>query len=187
MVCSNCKKDGHTKRTCPGVDAKPVEILSASSFLSKEEIEKMDELMELLMEVASILRKGRSESVYQSAVLVELQERGIKCTSEEVIPILYKGTFVGTERIDISLQSWLPMILELKAVSSELKPENFWQVLSYMRAKKQKLGVVVNFNQSLNKDIEIEFVLLEHDKPYQLNISTDSAVSIQDYDYTQEA
>jgi GxxExxY protein len=184
MVCSSCKKDGHTKRNCPGVDIKQEEILSASSFLTEEEMEKMEELMELLMEVASTLRKGRSETVYRNAILVELQEKGIKYTSEEVIPILYKGTFVGTERIDISLQSWLPMILELKAISTEIKPDNFWQVLSYMRTKKTKLGVVVNFNQSLTKDLEIEFVYLDEDKPYKLNLIQDSAVVIQDYDYT---
>lgn len=187
MVCSLCKKEGHTKRNCPGVDVKEVETLSATAFLTDEESEKMEELMELLMEVASTLRKGRSEAVYHSAVLVELQEKGIKYTSEEVIPILYKGVFVGTERIDISLQSWLPMILELKAVSTEVKPEHFWQVLSYMRTKKTKLGVVVNFNQSLTKDLEIEFVLLDEDKPYRLNLVEDSATPIQDYDYTTAA
>ena len=184
MVCSLCKKDGHTKRNCRGLDEKVVEIKQASSFLDEEELEKMEELTEMLLEVASTLKKGRSESVYHNAVLVELQEKSIKYTSEEVIPIMYKGTFVGTERIDISLQSWLPIILELKAVSTEVKPEHFWQVLSYMRTKKTRLGVVVNFNQSLNKDIEIEFVLLDDDKPYQLNLLSDTATPIQDYDYS---
>jgi GxxExxY protein len=184
MVCSLCQKEGHTKRNCPGLSTKPVEDLPASSFLNEEEMEKMEEILELLLEVASTLRKGRSESVYQNALLIELQEKGIKYTAEETIPINYKGQFVGIERIDISLDSWLPLIFELKAVSTDLKPDHFWQVLSYMRTKNTKLGVVVNFNPSLNKDIEIEYVLLEKDKPYKINVVGDTATPIQDYDYT---
>jgi GxxExxY protein len=183
MKCSVCQKEGHTKRSCPGVEVKEVEVIPASSFLDEDELQKMEEIIEMMYEVATNLRKGRSESVYQNAILIELQERNIKYTAEEVIPITYKGKYVGTERIDIALQSWLPLIFELKAVSSEIKPENFWQILSYMRTKEMKLGAVVNFNQSLTKDIEVEFVLLKDDKPYKLDIVSDTATPIQDYDY----
>ncbi len=185
MVCSVCKKDGHTKKTCPGVVVEPVEYESASSYIDEDEMAKMEELMELLMEVATTLRKGRSESVYQNAILLELQEKGVKYTTEETIPILYKGKFVGIERIDIAFQSWLPLIIELKAVSTDVKPEHFWQVLSYMRTKETKFGMVVNFNQSLTKDLEMEFVFLHKDQPYRVNLVEDTLVPIQDYDYTQ--
>jgi GxxExxY protein len=185
MVCSICKKDGHTKKTCPGVVVEPVEYESASSYIDEDEMAKMEELMELLMEVATTLRKGRSESVYQNAILLELQEKGVKYTTEETIPILYKGKFVGIERIDIAFQSWLPLIIELKAVSTDVKPEHFWQVLSYMRTKETKFGMVVNFNQSLTKDLEMEFVFLHKDQPYRVNLVEDTLMPIQDYDYTQ--
>ena len=90
---------------------------------------KFRELVRIVKEVGVTLGKGRSESVYQNAIIYELQVIGAKHTREETVPIYYKDTYVGQERLDIAIHDWLDLIIELKAVTSEIKSEHYWQIL----------------------------------------------------------
>jgi len=147
------------------------------------DLHKINELIEMFKEVASVLKKGRTETVYQNAITVELQERGIQYTEEETMPIYYKGKYVGQERLDIVLHTWLQIIIELKATSTEIKSDNLWQVISYMRYKKYTKGVVVNYNQSPNKDLTYSVVLLQEDRPYIYDLETGALTELTDYAY----
>lgn len=49
----------------------------------------------------------------------ELQSRNIQYTEEETIPIIYNDRVVGQERLDIILNNWFELIIELKATLSE--------------------------------------------------------------------
>lgn len=156
---------------------------SATELLNDEEHQKLGELRFILQEVGNTLHKGRAEGVYQKAILIELQMRGIMADTEETVPIMYKGRYVGQERIDIALTTWLPLILELKAIA-KIKEENFWQVLSYMRYKKQQLGVVVNYCQTTDGPLEFAAVVLDDtDTAYKLDLENDRAIPMRDYDY----
>ena len=120
MPCTRCHREDHNIKTC-------LEIQETIQInLPNEDIEKMKTIVEILHEVASILKKGRTECVYQNAILHELQDRNIHYTKEETIPILYKGKYVGQERLDIIIHVWLDIILELKAVATDIKPEHYW-------------------------------------------------------------
>ena len=66
--------------------------------ISDTEIVKMNCLIDMFAQVGAILNKGRTESVYQNALIVELQNQNIHYTDEETIPIMYKGRAVGQER-----------------------------------------------------------------------------------------
>ena len=147
------------------------------------DLHKMNELIEMFQEVAGTLKKGRTETVYQNAITVELQERGIQYTEEETMPIYYKGKFVGQERLDIVVHNWLQIIIELKATATEIKSDNLWQVISYMRYKKYTKGVVVNYNQSPNKQLSYTFVLLQEDRPYIYDLETGALTELTDYAY----
>jgi GxxExxY protein len=147
------------------------------------DLHKMNELIEMFQDVGSALKKGRTETVYQNAMTVELQERGIQYTEEETMPIYYKGKYVGQERLDIVLHNWLQIIIELKATSTEIKSDNLWQVISYMRYKKYTKGVVVNYNQSPNKQLSYTFVLLQEGRPYIYDMETGSLTELTDYEY----
>lgn len=147
------------------------------------DINKLNELVGMFQDVASALKKGRTETVYQNAITVELQERGIQYTEEETMPIYYKGRFVGQERLDIVLHNWLPIIIELKATTTDIKSDNLWQVISYMRYKKYTKGVVVNYNQSPSKDLTYSVVLLHEDRPYVYDLDSGSLTELTDYAY----
>jgi GxxExxY protein len=147
------------------------------------DLHKINELIEMFQDVASVLKKGRTETVYQNAITVELQERGIQYTEEETMPIYYKGKFVGQERLDIVLHTWLQIIIELKATTTDIKSDNLWQVISYMRYKKYKYGVVVNYTQSPSKDLMYSVVLLQEDRPYVYDLETGALTELTDYTY----
>jgi len=150
--------------------------------VSDENIVKMNCLAEMFLEVAS-LKKGRTESVYQNALAVELQLKGIQYTEEETIPIMYKERSVGQERIDIILQSWFPVIIELKATTGDIKPDNLWQLLNYMRYKGFAMGVVVNFSQAVTKTISYQFVVSNGLRHYTFDPKTKECEEITDYEY----
>lgn len=147
---------------------------------------KFKTIVEILEEVAANLKKGRVEGVYQNAILHELQALDILYTKEETVPIMYKGKYVGQERLDIVLTSWLEIIFELKAVTGDIKPEHIWQVLSYMRYKEYRYGIVANFSQSPNKPLTHVFVILYENKSYIYDLSTGQGSLFKDYEYTTQ-
>jgi GxxExxY protein len=149
--------------------------------LTQDIKEKLQLLHNICKEVAITLKKGRSECVYQNAICQELQQRAIGYVSEETIPILYKGIFVGIERIDICLTTWFDFIFELKAVSAKISPEHLWQVISYLNYKKFSYGAVVNFSQSVKGCLELQFVVKQQDTWYMYDIQTGEAKKMEDY------
>ena len=135
-------------------------------------------------QVAMGLGKGRSEVVYQNALCQELQLHGINYQAEETLSIKYKNIIVGQERLDIHIYGpGDPMILELKATSSDIKPDEQWQVISYMRITGCKFGAVINFNQSLTKKLQIEYIVLCNDKAYSYDIITGLTIGEPMNDY----
>jgi len=114
-------------------------------------------LKEIFREVGKEIGKGHSEVVYRNAIMQELQINGISFTHEETLPLTYKGRFVGIERLDICLEAtFLPVIIELKAVPEDLKLKNIWQLSSYMKTKQYPYGLLVNFNQTFGKPIQMK-------------------------------
>ena len=128
--------------------------------VSRDDVEKIKVIHEIFYEVAKHLKKGKSESVYKKAILIELQKRNILVSEEEVSPIIYKeDCVVGSGRIDLMLYTWFPSIIELKAVAYGSKIEYIWQVLSYMETKHISYGFVVNFNTTPMKPLNIQTVV----------------------------
>ena len=177
MPCTKCQSEDHNAKTCPEIP-ETVQI-----NLSEDVRKKFKEIVDIFEEVARTLKKGRTECVYQNAILHELQTRQIEYTKEETMPILYKGKYVGQERLDIILHSWLNIIIELKAVATDIKSDHYWQIFSYMRYKQYKYGVVVNFNQSPNKQIAYQFLIIHKDKLYIYDLFSSQATVLKDYDY----
>jgi len=150
--------------------------------------EKFGILVNIIKEVGVGLGKGRSESIYQNAIIHELQALNIKYTREETVSILYKGYYVGQERLDIAINEWLggwDLIIELKAVTSDIKPEHYWQIISYMEWKNCNYGLIVNYNQSPNKNLSYMFVVIENGRPYMYDYESKIGVEISDCAYSR--
>ena len=69
------------------------------------------------MEVYNYFGPGLLESVYEKALIQELQLRGLKVQSQVALPIMYKGVPVGDNlRIDLLVE--IEFIVELKSVET---------------------------------------------------------------------
>ena len=101
------------------------------------------------IEVHRSLGPGYLESVYEEALGIELSDRMIAFQRQHPISVLYKGKTVGEGRLDLLVGDRL--IVELKAVET-LLPVHKAQVISYLKASRLHLGLLVNFNASVLRD-----------------------------------
>ena len=152
-----------------------------SNLIPEDDKFKFNELIKIWKEVATILKKGHQESVYRDAVCIELQNLGIQYDKEETMPIIYKGRTIGQIRADIVLYNWLPIIIELKAVSTEIKQKHTWQCIRYMKSKNYKYGAIVNFTDSETDELSYLFIISTEDKHFVYCPETDETSVLRDY------
>lgn len=93
---------------------------------------------------------GLLESVYQSAFSYDLEEVGLDVKQQVAIPFVYKGIRqeIGF-RIDLLIEN--KVLIELKSIEN-LAPVHFAQTLTYLRLSNLKLGLLINFNNSVLKN-----------------------------------
>ena len=106
------------------------------------------EVIGAAIEVHRTLGPGFLESVYEEALAIEFDQRSITYNKQYVIAVLYKGRFVGENRLDFLVKNCL--VVELKAVES-LLPIHTAQTISYLKALQLPLGLLINFNVSVLK------------------------------------
>lgn len=96
------------------------------------------------MKVYTKLGPGLLESVYQKALLVELDKQGIGAESEVPIEVTYDGVDLGLGfRMDVLVEDIL--ILELKSVSA-FESIHYKQLSNYLHLANLPLGYLINFN-----------------------------------------
>ena len=96
------------------------------------------------MTVHSELNWGLLEPVYQEALHLELQERGIVSEREKEINIYYKKRLLDKKyKMDIVVDD---IIIELKSVTS-LTSAHRAQLCNYLRLTQKPLGLLINFGE----------------------------------------
>ena len=85
---------------------------------------------------------GLSERVYSGGLAHELRERGHIVMRELLIDVCYKGRHVARQRLDMVVDD--KIIVENKA-TERLCPADRMQLLSYLRATKFEVGVLLHF------------------------------------------
>ena len=98
------------------------------------------------MKVYNTLGCGFLEPVYQEALEIEFQRRGIPYKREEELDIYYDGILLKKKYI-ADFVCYDKIIVELKAVC-ELDDGNRAQVRNYLKATGYKLGLLINFGDS---------------------------------------
>jgi len=109
------------------------------------------QIIKAAINVHKELGPGLLESVYQSCVVIELKNMGIKAQSEVPVEIYYNGQKISDQGFRIDLLVEDTIIVELKSVE-EVKPVHKKQLLTYLRLAKKQLGLLINFNEVLLKD-----------------------------------
>ena len=93
---------------------------------------------------------GFLERVYQKAMKVELEIRGLKAETEAEIQVWYKGVIVGDYRADILANNCV--LVELK-VSPVINLKDEAQLLNELKATGIKVGLLMNFGKQ-----KVEFI-----------------------------
>lgn len=89
------------------------------------------------------------ESLYEAALCIELEERGLKYARQARVPCYYKGRPLGKYEVDLIVED--RVVVELKSVAyMNLVFEA--QLLTYLRLTGKRLGLLINFNSRLLKD-----------------------------------
>ena len=97
------------------------------------------------MEVYNFFGPGLLESVYEKALVREMELRGLEVKTQLPVPIVYKDAVVGDElRIDILVENEL--IVELKSVE-EFKPVYYKQLRTYLKLLNKDVGLLINFGE----------------------------------------
>lgn len=95
------------------------------------------------MEVHSELGPGFLEGVYQEALEIELENKGIAFSAQQQLEITYRGRKLRKEYLaDIVCCS--EIIVELKAVE-KLSGREDAQVINYLKATGKEVGLLINF------------------------------------------
>jgi GxxExxY protein len=93
------------------------------------------------VEVHRTLGPGFQEVMYQRALALKLEARGVDFVREEKVPVFYKDRQIDTRRVDFVVED---CIVEIKA-RKEFLPEDFVQTLVYLKASGYRFALLINF------------------------------------------
>jgi GxxExxY protein len=99
-------------------------------------------VIEAAIKVHSALGPGFLELVYENALCLELEWRGLRFERQKTIKIIYEGREVGEHRLDLLVEEYL--VVELKAVR-EIDDVFFAIGRSDMKAVGVHDGLLLNF------------------------------------------
>ena len=97
-------------------------------------------------EVHKVLGEGFLEKVYENALVIELEKRGLQVSPQYAIPVYYKEIKVGHYIADLFINEQI--IVELKAVANLVKAHEV-QLVNYLAATKTDVGLLINFGASV--------------------------------------
>lgn len=94
------------------------------------------------MEVHRVLGPGFLESVYETALAHEFEQRGIAYKRQTPLNVQYKSITAGEFRTDFLVAE--QVVVELKA-SKKLTEIDEAQLLNYLKGTGYKVGLLLNF------------------------------------------
>ena len=119
---------------------------------TKDELNQISAaIVDAAMEVHREFGPGLLERVNEAALANELQSRGFVCSRQVPCPVIYKGRALEDEGYKLDLLVEDSVVVELKTVAA-LLPIHEAQLSTYLRLSQKKLGLLINFNETLIKD-----------------------------------
>lgn len=95
------------------------------------------------------LGPGLLESVYEEVLYYELNQEGFNIKRQQDLPVFYKSLKMNVGfRADLIVDN--KVIVELKSVE-KIAPIHQKQLLTYLKISELKLGLLINFNETLIK------------------------------------
>ena len=94
--------------------------------------------------VYNTLGYGFLEKVYENALVLELEKRGLKVQTQYPIEVYYEGKIVGKYFADLLVSDIV--IVELKA-AEKLIAAHETQLINYLKATDIEVGLLLNFGK----------------------------------------
>lgn len=112
----------------------------------------LQKILNIAEDVYKKLGSGHQEVIYDRAMQVGLRLAKIRYDSQKVVELKYKDHYVGEGYPDLIVYFDKDrVVLELKAVGSDLGPSEEQQLENYMNILKIKKGMLINFKQPSKK------------------------------------
>ena len=116
--------------------------------MSENEIARI--IVDVAFKIHTTLGPGLLESVYEPAFSYELTKRGLKVLRQVGIPIVYESVRLEEGfRADLIVED--KVIVEIKSVE-QIAAVHKKQLLTYLRLADKRLGLLINFGETLIKD-----------------------------------
>lgn len=119
------------------------------------------------LDVYNELGRGMAEPIYQEALSLELEERGMIAEREKELHLTYKGMLL--QKTYFADFYYKGILIELKSVA-EINSDHRAQLFNYMRITGLSRGILINFGERnlhaeryLYLSEEDDFVLLTHE------------------------
>ena len=123
------------------------------------EIKNRDPLTERIIacayKVHSELGPGFNENIYHNALKIALEDQRLKHQTEKSFNVSFHGKAVGRLRLDLIIEG--KVIVEIKTITGNIPFVFELQVLSYLKASKHKIGLLINFG---NKSCQIRRLMI---------------------------
>lgn len=104
----------------------------------------------LAIEIHKRLGPGLLENVYKECLFYKIKQRGLIVEKEKPLELIFEEVKLDCGyRIDILVENKL--LIEIKSVES-LTVNHLAQTLTYLRLGNFKLGLLINFSESLLKN-----------------------------------
>ena len=101
-----------------------------------------DRIIGMFYDVYNELGNGFLESTYAEAMVIALNQSGLRAIREVPVPVWFRGKTIGQYFADMVVDN--TVLLELKAARS-LESAHEAQLLHYLRATEIEVGLLLNF------------------------------------------
>ena len=118
-----------------------------------EHEELTNKIIGCAIEVHKKLGPGFLESIYENALVIELQKQNLQVERQREVVVKYDSVEVGRHRLDLIVNDTI--VVELKAVKN-IEDVHFAIVKSYLKALGKEHGLIINFSK---KVIEVKRVI----------------------------
>ncbi len=107
-------------------------------------------VLDACIKIHTEIGPGCFERVYEETLYYELNKRNLYVERQLLMPIHYEELAIhDAYRIDLLLEK--KVVIEIKSVE-RLAPVHFKQVMTYLKLRKLKNGILLNFNVEWMKE-----------------------------------
>lgn len=102
-------------------------------------------------EVHTALGPGFNERIYQNALKLMFDRKGLRYDTEKQFEVLYLNEWIGSFRTDLVVED--KVIVEIKSLAGNIPSIFEHQLISYLRASRLEVGLLINFG---NKSCQVK-------------------------------